>query len=153
VSSPSANDWDEPIIWSQLAADPMAVVVGQYEEQSEDLPPDVYEAGLSYPLVRFELFDSQLHWIAGTRPRQCPFTHCAVRKRLVAPDVRDPEPVRRRGPEAATDEVPRRPPPARLGVFADGGASCRSDGRVGGRLERLGRGIRLSCTSTRGELT
>jgi hypothetical protein len=57
VSAAPLNDWDEPVSWSQLAGDPIAIVVGQYEQQSEELPDDVYEAGLSYPLARFSLSD------------------------------------------------------------------------------------------------
>jgi hypothetical protein len=55
VGAPPLNDWDVPFTWSELASDPIAVVVGQHEQQSEDLPADVYEAGLSYPLARFSL--------------------------------------------------------------------------------------------------
>jgi ParB/RepB/Spo0J family partition protein len=57
VSSPPPNEWDEPVTWSQLSADPIGVVVGQYEDQSADLPADVYEAGLANALGRFSLSD------------------------------------------------------------------------------------------------
>jgi ParB/RepB/Spo0J family partition protein len=57
VVTPPPNAWDEPVTWSQLSADPIGVVVGQYEAKSAELPADVYEAGLAYPLGRFALSD------------------------------------------------------------------------------------------------
>jgi ParB/RepB/Spo0J family partition protein len=57
VASPPPNEWDEPVTWSQLSADPIGVAVGQYVAQSADLPSDVYEAGLAYPVGRFSLSD------------------------------------------------------------------------------------------------
>jgi ParB/RepB/Spo0J family partition protein len=47
--------WDEPRTWDDLVADPISVVIGDYEEQLADLPEDVFVAGSEYPVARFEL--------------------------------------------------------------------------------------------------
>jgi ParB/RepB/Spo0J family partition protein len=47
--------WDEPRTWDDLVADPISVVIGDYEEQIADLPDDVFVAGTGYPVSRFEL--------------------------------------------------------------------------------------------------
>ncbi len=47
--------WDDPTTWEQLLANPIAVVIGEYEEQLADLPKDVFVAGRSYPVSAFEL--------------------------------------------------------------------------------------------------
>jgi ParB/RepB/Spo0J family partition protein len=47
--------WDEPTTWEHLLANPIAVVIGEYEEQLADLPKDVFVAGCSYPVSAFEL--------------------------------------------------------------------------------------------------
>jgi ParB/RepB/Spo0J family partition protein len=49
------KQWDEPTTWEHLLANPIAVVIGEYEEQLADLPKDVFVAGCSYPVSAFEL--------------------------------------------------------------------------------------------------
>jgi ParB/RepB/Spo0J family partition protein len=49
------NEWDEPTTWEELAADPIPVLGGRYEEQAADLPDDVFVAGHGYPVSRFGL--------------------------------------------------------------------------------------------------
>ena len=48
------HEWDEPTSWEDLVADPISVLIGEYEEQLKDLPDDVFVAGASYPIARFE---------------------------------------------------------------------------------------------------
>ncbi len=55
VGSQPAHSWDEPLTWSQVADDPVAAVIPEYEGEDADLPPGVYEAGASYPVGRFSL--------------------------------------------------------------------------------------------------
>jgi ParB/RepB/Spo0J family partition protein len=52
-----AHDWDEPLTWTQVAEDPILAVCSDYEGDEGSLPPDVYEAGASYPVERFTLDD------------------------------------------------------------------------------------------------
>jgi len=54
VLSPPRQEWDTPTTWADLAADPIAVVAPDYEDQ-DDLPAGVYEAGSTYPVERFAL--------------------------------------------------------------------------------------------------
>jgi ParB/RepB/Spo0J family partition protein len=49
------QQWDEPVTWEEVIADPIAVVIGDYEEQLADLPDDVFVAGNSYAVSRFAL--------------------------------------------------------------------------------------------------
>ncbi|HEX4836957.1 MAG TPA: ParB/RepB/Spo0J family partition protein [Solirubrobacteraceae bacterium] len=49
------QQWDEPTTWDDLVANPISVLIGGYEEQLADLPKDVFVAGFSYPISRFEL--------------------------------------------------------------------------------------------------
>lgn len=49
------QEWDEPRTWEDLVADPVSVVIGDYQEQLADLPADVFVAGNSYPVSCFEL--------------------------------------------------------------------------------------------------
>ena len=49
------KQWDEPTTWEHLLANPISVVIGEYEEQLADLPKDVFVAGCSYPVSAFEL--------------------------------------------------------------------------------------------------
>ena len=49
------HEWDESTTWADLAADPLGVVIGGYDEQLDDLPSDVYVTGHSYPIERFTL--------------------------------------------------------------------------------------------------
>lgn len=39
------QQWDEPLSWDDVIADPIAVVVGGYDEQLADLSDDVFVAG------------------------------------------------------------------------------------------------------------
>lgn len=49
------QEWDEPRTWDDLVADPISVVIGDYQEQLADLPTDVFVAGASYPVALFDL--------------------------------------------------------------------------------------------------
>jgi ParB/RepB/Spo0J family partition protein len=49
------QQWDEPLSWDDVIADPISVVIGGYEEQLGDLPDDVFVAGNSYAVGRFTL--------------------------------------------------------------------------------------------------
>ena len=49
------QQWDEPLSWDDVVADPISVVIGGYEEQLADLPDDVFVAGNSYRVGRFTL--------------------------------------------------------------------------------------------------
>lgn len=59
------HEWDEPTTWEELAADPISVLVGRYEKQAADLPDDVFIAGHSYPVSRFELDQKSAKNLAG----------------------------------------------------------------------------------------
>lgn len=52
VLSLPRQEWDTPTTWADLAADPIAVVAPDYEDQ-DDLPAGVYEASSTYPVERF----------------------------------------------------------------------------------------------------
>jgi len=52
-----AQQWDAATTWADVAADPVGVVIGGYDEQLADLPDDVYVAGQGYPVERFGLDD------------------------------------------------------------------------------------------------
>ena len=49
------RSWEEPTTWEDLAADPIAVVIGSVPEQHADLPDGVYVAGTPYPVAHFAL--------------------------------------------------------------------------------------------------
>jgi ParB/RepB/Spo0J family partition protein len=49
------RQWDEPLSWDDVIADPISVVVGSYDEQLADLPDDVFVAGSGYAVDRFAL--------------------------------------------------------------------------------------------------
>jgi ParB/RepB/Spo0J family partition protein len=49
------QQWDEPLSWDDVIADPISVVIGGYEEQLADLPDDVFVAGNSYAVGRLTL--------------------------------------------------------------------------------------------------
>jgi hypothetical protein len=49
------QQWDEPTTWDELLADPISVLIGEYEEQLADLPEDVFVTGYKYPVSTFEL--------------------------------------------------------------------------------------------------
>lgn len=49
------QQWDEPTTWEEMAADPISVLIGDYDEQLADLPEGVFVAGCSYPVSNFEL--------------------------------------------------------------------------------------------------
>ena len=51
------QQWDEPLSWDDVIADPISVGVGGYDEQLADLPDDVFVAGNSYAVGRFTLDD------------------------------------------------------------------------------------------------
>ena len=50
-----AEQWDEPTAWEDLAADPVGVVIGRYDQQLADLPAGVYTAGHGYTVACFTL--------------------------------------------------------------------------------------------------
>ncbi len=49
------QDWDEPTTWEDVAADPISVLIGGYEEQLADLPSEVFVAGCNYPISQLGL--------------------------------------------------------------------------------------------------
>ncbi len=49
------QEWDEPKTWEDLLADPISVLIGDYEEQLADLPDDAWVAGSTYPVSQFTL--------------------------------------------------------------------------------------------------
>lgn len=51
------QQWDEPTTWEEMAADPISVLIGDYDEQLADLPEDVFVVGCSYPVSKFELYE------------------------------------------------------------------------------------------------
>jgi hypothetical protein len=55
VTEPPAQQWAERRSWSELAADPIAVVASSYEGEADELPTGVYENARWYPLERFQL--------------------------------------------------------------------------------------------------
>jgi ParB/RepB/Spo0J family partition protein len=57
VELPPLHDWDEPITWADLARAPVQVVCSDYEDSGCELPSDVFEPRVSYPVARFELDD------------------------------------------------------------------------------------------------
>lgn len=61
ASGPKTHAWDVAITWDDVISDPIAVVIGRYDQDADDLPAEVYVAGNSYPTARFTLDD------AGTR--------------------------------------------------------------------------------------
>lgn len=60
-----AQEWDEPRTWEDLEADPISVVIGDYQEQLADLPDDVFVAGNGYPVGSFELDEKALKNLAS----------------------------------------------------------------------------------------
>ncbi len=55
VGAQPANQWDQPLTWSEVAEDPLGALVADYEDEPLDLPADVYDAGRDYPVARFTL--------------------------------------------------------------------------------------------------
>jgi ParB/RepB/Spo0J family partition protein len=55
------QQWDEPTTWEDVAADPISVLIGRYDEQLADLPEDVFVACCSYPALAFEFDEEQTH--------------------------------------------------------------------------------------------
>lgn len=68
--------WDEPTSWEDLVADPISVVIGDYEPQLKDLPDDVFVAGCAYPVGQFALLEkpavalAELCQFLGCEPEQ-----------------------------------------------------------------------------------
>jgi ParB/RepB/Spo0J family partition protein len=54
------HSWDAPTTWEDLAHDPIGVVTGRYDDEAADLPRDVFVAGHSYPVDRFELDEGSI---------------------------------------------------------------------------------------------
>jgi len=50
-----AHAWDEPLQWSDVAADPVGSVCRQYDGDPVELPDGAYEADCRYPVERFAL--------------------------------------------------------------------------------------------------
>ncbi|MFI4984893.1 MAG: ParB/RepB/Spo0J family partition protein [Solirubrobacterales bacterium] len=59
------QEWDEPRTWDDLVADPISVVIGDYQEQLADLPGDVFAAGTGYPVGSFDLDAKALKRLAS----------------------------------------------------------------------------------------
>jgi len=57
ATSEPLHEWDAPTTWDDVVADPIATVIGRYDEEHADLPDGVYVAGTSYPVGRFGLDD------------------------------------------------------------------------------------------------
>lgn len=55
VAAPPAQAWMEPLTWAQVVEDPIAAVIADVEGEDVGLPADVFDAGESYPIVRFTL--------------------------------------------------------------------------------------------------
>jgi ParB/RepB/Spo0J family partition protein len=55
VTDPPLDAYNEPPTWADLVADPVEAI--SYCTSDEDLPPDVYRCGGSFPLSRFTLSD------------------------------------------------------------------------------------------------
>jgi ParB/RepB/Spo0J family partition protein len=55
VLSGPVQQWDEPTTWDELLANPISVLIGEYDEQLADLPEGVFVAGCSYPVAGLEL--------------------------------------------------------------------------------------------------
>ncbi len=66
------HEWDGPTRWEDLVADPISVLIGEYEEQLKDLPDDVFVAGASYPIARFELEEKA----SANLAKLCEFLSC-----------------------------------------------------------------------------
>ena len=66
------HEWDEPTSWEDLVADPISVLIGEYEEQLKDLPDDVFVAGASYPIAQFELEEKA----SANLAKLCEFLSC-----------------------------------------------------------------------------
>ncbi len=59
------QEWDEPRTWEDLEADPISVVIGDYQEQLADLPDDVFVAGNGYAVGSFQLDEKALKNLAS----------------------------------------------------------------------------------------
>lgn len=76
VAAPPARQWDEPLTWPQVVADPIAAVVADYEGDDVGLPADVFDAGETYPIDRFCLSEKAqknlraLGKLIGVEPEQ-----------------------------------------------------------------------------------
>jgi ParB/RepB/Spo0J family partition protein len=66
------HEWDEPTSWEDLVADPISVLIGEYDEQLKDLPDDVFVAGASYPIAQFELEETA----SANLAKLCEFLSC-----------------------------------------------------------------------------
>ena len=55
---PKTHAWDAAVTWDDVISDSIAVVIGRYDQDADDLPADVYVAGNSYPIARFTLDDA-----------------------------------------------------------------------------------------------
>jgi ParB/RepB/Spo0J family partition protein len=66
------HEWDEPTSWEDLVADPISVLIGEYEEQLKDLPDGVFVAGASYPIAQFELEEKA----SANLAKLCEFLSC-----------------------------------------------------------------------------
>jgi hypothetical protein len=66
------HEWDEPTSWEDLVADPISVLIGEYEEQLKDLPDDVFVASASYPIAQFELEEKA----SANLAKLCEFLSC-----------------------------------------------------------------------------
>jgi ParB/RepB/Spo0J family partition protein len=57
VAAKPTQSWASPLSWGEVIADPIAALVADIDGPGCELPANVFEAGDSYPLDRFDLSD------------------------------------------------------------------------------------------------